>query len=53
MSDKWIFSVARTEDDHLSMLFSGKVPRGIMIVMVKVVASVGAIMAIIKQYFFS
>ncbi len=53
MSDKWIFSVSRTEDDQLSMLFSGKIPRGIMIVMVKVVAGVSAVIAIFKQYFFN
>lgn len=51
MTNKWVFSISKTEDDHF--LFFGKVPKGIMMVAVKAVAGVGAVMAIIKQYFFS
>jgi len=48
---KWMFTIEKTEDDHFTMFFFGKIPRGIMMMMLKAVAGVSAVMAIVKQYF--
>jgi hypothetical protein len=50
---KWAFTIAKNEDYHFTMFFSGKIPRGIVIRILKIIAIIGtgavAVVEIAKQ----
>ncbi|MFA5985148.1 MAG: hypothetical protein WC782_14125 [Methylococcaceae bacterium] len=53
MPPKWVFTVAKNEDDYFTMLFFGKIPKGITMMMVlKAISCIGAVaaIAIVKNY---
>lgn len=46
---KWAFTIAKTENDHFTMLFSGKIPHGAVKTMLKTILVVGtSVVAVIE-----
>ena len=47
---KWVFTVLR-EDDLVKIGFSGIIPQGIVMLLLKTIAVIGAAIEVVKQYF--